>query len=1011
MEEKQGLFSKIGEWRPLAAIAEHIRTKLLVSNISVALIPLILLGIVSYLVASNALATSASGSLEAVRTNKGIAVQAYFDEYESDMTVLAETTGTFQQEAFNTLNALQKNRTSRIASFINGRIGDALFVSELSITKGADDENTGVPVFSQYKNNKSDPAYIEATKRADEVLESFAANTAGGAYVDVMIADLSGEIVYALDSESLGTEEGDSPEFINGLEAPYLGDYTYHDETGEIYIRVSAPIKDNRDRTIGVVFMEMLPITFNKVMQDRTGLGEAGEIYLVGQGETGGELRSDRVVKEGNIFDPKSGDDVNGALSGRSGQSFKIGSTGDYEISVYSPLNIPNQNWGIIATTSVKEIMVPTLIGEEYDYLTNYNTEYGNYDTFLFSPDGYMFYSVAKEADYHTNMLTGPYKDTNLGQLVGRVLEAKEYGVADFALYAPSGGAPAAFVAQPVLGQDGEVQVIIASQLPVDQINALMQEVSGMGETGETYLIGQDNLWRSNSRFAAELGTESTILNPDYIVNTTATQNALAGNSGSQIINDYRGVSVSSSWQPITVQAPGTINPNGITWAMMAEIDEAEVQAPVLQVALITVGLVLASAIVVVIVSVVVSGGLTKQIDTISGMFSMVGMGDFDARAEVVSRDELGDMAISLNAMLDNTLSLIQSDEEREMMQNSIMKLLEEIAGVADRDLTVEAEVTADMTGAIADSFNMMIVQLREVISDVQDTTLQVSASANEVQATTEHLAIGSEEQAAQIVDTSAALDEMAVSIQQVSENAALSATVSEQSTANARQGSQSVQNTIQGMGRIREQVQETSKRIKRLGESSQEVGEIVQLIGDIADRTSILALNASIQAAMAGDAGRGFAVVAEEVERLAERSTEATKQIDNLIRTIQNETYEAVAAMETMTNEVVTGSDLAQEAGTALDEIETVSVRLSDLIQQISLASKQQARGSETIARSMNDIAEVTQQTAAGTKQAAVSISNLSILADDLRSSVSTFKVPGSSNGSNSDDDDYATS
>lgn len=408
-------------------------------------------------------------------------------------------------------------------------------------------------------------------------------------------------------------------------------------------------------------------------------------------------------------------------------------------------------------------------------------------------------------------------------------------------------------------------------------------------------------------------------------------------------------------------------------------------------------GILIATILTAIVVSVVISRPLTRQISRIMEMFSMVGIGDFDARAEVVSTDELGDMAISLNAMLDNTLSLIESDEDREQMQNSIMKLLEEIGGVADRDLTVEAEVTADMTGAIADSFNMMIEQLREVISDVQDTTLQVSASANEVQATTEHLAIGSEEQAAQIVDTSAALDEMAVSIQQVSENAALSATVGEQAVNNAQQGTKAVGETVDGMNRIREQVQETSKRIKRLGESSQEIGEIVQLISDIADRTSILALNASIQAAMAGDAGRGFAVVAEEVERLAERSTEATKQIDTLIRAIQNETYEAVAAMETMTNEVVAGSDLAQNAGVALEEIETVSSRLGELIQSISLASKQQARGSETIARSMNEIAEVTQQTAAGTKQAAVSISNLSILADDLRGSVSTFKLPSS--------------
>jgi twitching motility protein PilJ len=203
------------------------------------------------------------------------------------------------------------------------------------------------------------------------------------------------------------------------------------------------------------------------------------------------------------------------------------------------------------------------------------------------------------------------------------------------------------------------------------------------------------------------------------------------------------------------------------------------------------------------------------------------------------------------------------------------------------------------------------------------------------------------------------------------------------------------VQETIKEMNRIRDQVQETARRIKRLGESSQQIGEIVQLIDDIADRTSILALNASIQAAMAGEAGRGFAVVAEEVERLAERSTEATKQIATLIRTIQSETDEAVAAMETTTHEVAAGSELANRAGQTLIEIEGVSKRLAELIQSISQAAKQQARGSESLAVSMDEISEVTQQTAAGTKQATVSIGTLALLADELRASVSTFRLP----------------
>ncbi|HEV2884400.1 MAG TPA: methyl-accepting chemotaxis protein [Pyrinomonadaceae bacterium] len=366
-------------------------------------------------------------------------------------------------------------------------------------------------------------------------------------------------------------------------------------------------------------------------------------------------------------------------------------------------------------------------------------------------------------------------------------------------------------------------------------------------------------------------------------------------------------------------------------------------------------------------------------------------------KVEVAPKSEVDRFGKSFKNMLDNTLSLVQTGNET---QKSIVKLLNEIGDVANGDLTIEAEVTTDATGAIADSFNYMISELRKVINNVKDATLQVSSAATEIQATTEHLANGSEEQSMQIMETSSAIEEMTVSIQQVSENAGLSATVADQARANAKQGTEAVQNNITAMTRIREQVQETSKRIKRLGERSQEIGEIIQLIDDIADRTSMLALNASIQAAMAGEAGRGFAVVAEEVERLADRSTNATKQISTLIKSIQSETNEAVAAMEETTREVVEGSDLANEAGQALTEIETVSHRLAELIQQISQASNQQARGSEAIAKSMTTISDVTQQVAAGSKQATISVGGLVSLADKLRSSVSTFKLPENGHG-----------
>ncbi|MBI4852763.1 MAG: methyl-accepting chemotaxis protein [Acidobacteria bacterium] len=439
---------------------------------------------------------------------------------------------------------------------------------------------------------------------------------------------------------------------------------------------------------------------------------------------------------------------------------------------------------------------------------------------------------------------------------------------------------------------------------------------------------------------------------------------------------------------------------------------------------LIFVALVLAG-----LISVFITRSLTTPINKIMNLFNQIGMGDYDARVQAEGSDEIAKMSETLNAMLDNVLSLIQSQEEKELLQveknrieeekkliekekeqvevekegiqTSLQVLLEEISDVARGDLTKQAKVTEDVTGAIADAFNFMIVQLRNVIKNVQATTSRVSKAATEIKATAEHLAEGSESQASQIIDTSAAVEEMATSIKHVSENAVLSATVSEQARTNAKQGAEVVRKTISGMNNIRQQVQETAKRIKRLGESSQEIGEIVQLISDIADRTSILALNASIQAAMAGDAGRGFGVVAAEVERLAERSAQATKRIETLIKSVQSETKEAISSMESTTREVVLGSELANEAGKSLSEIEVVSNRLAELMQSISMAAKQQARGSESINSSMNTISDITQQTASGTKQAASSMKELSKLAEDLRSSVSTFKI--SSNGNSS--------
>ncbi len=333
--------------------------------------------------------------------------------------------------------------------------------------------------------------------------------------------------------------------------------------------------------------------------------------------------------------------------------------------------------------------------------------------------------------------------------------------------------------------------------------------------------------------------------------------------------------------------------------------------------------------------------------------------------------------------------------DEYDRNQNAILRLLDEIADLADGDLRSYATVSEDFTGAIADSINFAIDQLRDLVSRINETSQEIAQYTANTQGITNQLAEASEHQAQEIAGASAAINEMALSIDQVSSNAEESATVAERSVQIASNGAEVVNRSIDGMDIIREQIQETSKRIKRLGESSQEIGNIVALINDIADQTNILALNAAIQASMAGEAGRGFAVVADEVQRLAERSASATKQIETLVKTIQTDTNEAVISMEQTTSEVVRGANLSKDAGVALDEIQTVSNNLAKLIANISDAAKLQSASASHIATTMNGVQEITSQTTGATFDTARSVSELAGMAESLRESVTDFKLP----------------
>ncbi len=338
---------------------------------------------------------------------------------------------------------------------------------------------------------------------------------------------------------------------------------------------------------------------------------------------------------------------------------------------------------------------------------------------------------------------------------------------------------------------------------------------------------------------------------------------------------------------------------------------------------------------------------------------------------------------------------LEESAEQNRRNQRAILRLLDELSTLADGDLSTHATVTEDITGAIADSVNSAIDALRSLVTTINATAEDVARAADRTQSTAIRLAEASNHQAREIAAANEAITEMATSMERVSENARGSAEVAMKSVTIASNGAETVRRSISGMDSIREQIQETSKRIKRLGESSQEIGDIIGVINDIAEQTNILALNAAIQASTAGEAGRGFAVVADEVQRLAERATDATKRVEALIKTIQNDTNEAVQSMEQSTAGVVSGAKLAEEAGGALGEIESVSKQIAELIQQISQEADQQASKATDISETMNIIQGITIQTSDGTSETATSIGELTALSQELRESVTGFKLP----------------
>ena len=548
---------------------------------------------------------------------------------------------------------------------------------------------------------------------------------------------------------------------------------------------------------------------------------------------------------------------------------------------------------------------------------------YGFADVFLINMDGEVIFNVDKGDEFATNLLDGTYADTHLAEGFSEVVAINTIHVTfieDFELFGPT-SEPEAFVFSPVF-ENNRMIGVVGIHLPIHEINAIMHDDTGLGNTGETYIVGEDKLMRNESRFTSVLGVDTTILNPEITVDTVAYREGLAGRNGVDVMDNFHGVQVLSAWTTVELQpAVEGVHEGGVHWIIVAEIEHDEVNKPVATARNTAVAAVAVAALLAMGVTYILSRFLTRQVNELDDVFGDVRIGEFATRAKIFGKDELGNVADGVNAMLDQMLGLLaETEQERITLELAVKKLANEVSELATGDLSMQADVDeGSVTQAVAQALNYAVTELRQLVLGVEHTATELTDASSDI------------------------TDVVQVMITQAGD----SAQVAEQAATTAREGDHAVNQTIAAMGRIRTNTQETAQRIKRLGEVSQEISEFVRIIEEIADRTTVLALNASIQAAAAGDAGRGFAVVAEEVQRLAERATGATREIEELVKNIQAETNQAVMSIEDSTQEVVAGSQLAQEAGSRMAELNEQVYRLTQLIQQTAETTAQQTANS----------------------------------------------------------------
>mgnify|MGYP003648442087 FL=1 len=574
-------------------------------------------------------------------------------------------------------------------------------------------------------------------------------------------------------------------------------------------------------------------------------------------------------------------------------------------------------------------LIVPQLEEDNYDrFFTEYIQKYDYYDVFLINNKGLIYYTQARESDYQTNILKGKYASSNLGDLIKEVKQSKSFSIADYKPYAPSNGEPAAFIAIPVDGSD----TIVALQLSSEGTNQIMGVREGMGETGESYLVGEDKLMRSDSYLDPEghslkASFAGTVTNNG--ADTEAVNLALNAQHGTKIIKDYNGNNVLSAFDSIKI--------GDFSWIILSEIDESEAFSPVHQTVLFSVISIIVAAIVVVFIGVFFSRKIATPIIVASNFAKKVAAGDLSSNIEVNSHDEVGMLQVALHTMLEN---------------------------------------------------------LRKMIGELSNVAVQQGSTATELASVTEQTSLAVTEQQAQTIQVAAATTEMTETVKEIASTTASASLLCENIQRMAREGSENNDSTYNALVSLGEATKKSAHEVTELKHNSEKIVNVLGVIKKIADQTNLLALNAAIEAARAGEQGRGFAVVADEVRSLAKSTQESTMEVEVIIEAVVSASNAAVQAMTDNVGQTTQVQEIAKKANLINSNVGKAVDEIFDMVVQIATASEQQATTIDEISRNIGVINMGISETEQAVRDIAQSSSELSRMANGLNDEAQKFSL-----------------